>query len=134
MRCGGRGKKIKRDLQQTFKGRKEKIKKKCRTEGALAVTDSKFICKQAMKYDMTKSWRNFASTARLCLLQRRGVTASTHRLNPLLLQLPLLVLAPGQGWAPALGQIVVSTVGKAALLCLWQPISSGKRRLFRMRA
>lgn len=30
------------------------------------VTGNKFICKKAMKYDMTKSQRNSASAARPC--------------------------------------------------------------------
>lgn len=44
------------------------------------MTDSKFIRKQAMKYDMTKSCRNFASTVWPWLLQMRGVTARMCRL------------------------------------------------------
>lgn len=49
-------------LQQLFKGGKEKPENS-ETEGGLAVVDIQFICKQAIKYDMTKSQRNFASTA-----------------------------------------------------------------------
>ena len=53
----------KSDLQQIYKGREGKSENS-EAEGGLAVTDNKFICKQAMKYDMTKSQRNFASAAR----------------------------------------------------------------------
>lgn len=84
VKCGEQGEKKNKKRFATDVQREEgKNQKNRRTEGALAVTDSKFICKQAMKYDMTKSWswKNFASTARLCLLQMRGVTASTYRLD-----------------------------------------------------
>lgn len=72
-------KKKKSGLQQIRKGKEEKSENGG-TEGGLAVTGNKFICKQAMKYDMTKSRRNFASAARLWLLQRQPVAASKCRL------------------------------------------------------
>lgn len=72
-------KKKKSGLQQIRKGKEEKSENGG-TEGGLAVTGNKFICKQAMKYDMTKSRRNFASAARLWVLQRQPVAASKCRL------------------------------------------------------
>lgn len=62
-----------------------------------------------MKYDVIKSQRNFASTARLWLFQ-------TH---PLLLRPPSPALAAGLGqvlWCPTLllGQAVVKTSGSSS--------------------
>lgn len=107
-------------------GRKEKSENS-KTGGGLVVTGNKFICKQAMKYDMTKSQRNFASAARPCWQQTRA--------HPPLPQPPWQRDgAEPSSWDTPQWKPCAAAVGKAVLLHPWQPVWAGRRRFLRMRA